>query len=64
MEAEELFELVIPGRGNVGNLEFAGEEGAFEFEAEEDVEVVSGFVGLDADGRIGGAIDGGEEVIE
>lgn len=63
-EAEELFELVIPGGGDVGDLEFAGEEGAFEFEAEEDVEVVGGFVGLNTDGGVGAAIDGGEEVIE
>ena len=63
-EAKEFFEGVIPSGGDVGHFELAGEEGAFEFEAEEDVKVVGGFIGLDADGRVGGAVDGREEVIE
>ena len=63
-EAEELFEGFVPGGGDVGDLEFAGEEGAFEFEAEEDVEVVGRFVGFDADAGVGGAIDSDEELVE
>ena len=63
-EPEEFFELIIPGGGDVGDFEFAGEQGAFELETEEDVEIVGGFIGLDADGGVGTTIDGGEEVIE
>lgn len=63
-EAEEFFEGFVPGGGDVGDLKFAGEEGAFELEAEEDVEVVGGFVGLDADGGVGGAVDADEELVE
>ncbi len=63
-ETEEFFELAVPGLGDVCDFEFAGEEGAFEFEAKEDVEVVSGFIGFDADGGVGAAVDGGEELIE
>lgn len=63
-EAEEFFELFIPGGGDVGHFEVSGKEGAFELEAEEDVKVVSGFVGFNADGRVGRAVDGREELIE
>ena len=35
-EAEEFFEGFVPGVGDVGDVEIAGEEGAFEFETEED----------------------------
>ena len=39
-EAEEFLEGVIPGVWDVGDQELAGEEGAFDLEAEENVEVV------------------------
>ena len=61
---KNFFELIIPSAGDVGDLEFAGEEGAFELETEKNMEVVGSFVGLDADGSIGGAVDGGEELVE
>ena len=63
-EAEEFFELVVPGVGDISDFEFTGEEGSLEFEAEENVEVVGGFISFDADGSVGGAVYGGEEVIE
>lgn len=63
-EAKELFELVIPGGRNPGDFEFAGEEGSLDFKAKKNVEVVGGFIGLDTDGGVGAAVDGGEEIIE
>jgi len=63
-EVEEFFEFVVPSIGDIGDLEFAGEEGALEFEAEKNMKVVGGFIGLDSDGGVGGAVYGGEEVIE
>ena len=63
-EAEEFFEGFVPGGGDVGDLEFAGEEGALELETEKDVEVVGGFVGLHADAGVGGSVDADEELVE
>jgi hypothetical protein len=63
-EAEEFFEFVIPCSGNICDFQGSCEEGAFEFEAEENVEIVSGFVSFDADWGISGTINSGEEFIE
>ena len=52
-------EEIIPGGGEVADLELTGDEGGFKLEAEQDMEVVGNLVGLDADEgafhRIGGA---------
>ena len=63
-ESEKGFEGIIPDAGNIGNFQLPGEEGALQFEAKEDVEIVGCFVGLHANGGVSGAIDGGEELIE
>jgi len=54
-EAEELFEEFVPSGGEVANGEIPFKELGFKFKAEKDVEIVSNFVGLDADE---GAFDG------
>ena len=62
--AEEFFEVGIPSGGDVFHFEVAVDELALEGEAEEDVEVVGGFVGFDADEGILRAVDGGEKGVE
>ena len=61
---EEVFEVTVPSGGHVFDLEVAVEELAFEGEAEEDVEVVGGFVGFDADEGVLRAVGSEEELVE
>lgn len=63
-ESEKGFEGIIPDAGNIGDFQFRGNEGALQFEAKQDVEIVGCFVGLHANGGVSGAIDGGEKLIE
>ena len=48
-EAEEFFEEFVPSGGEVANGEITFKELGFQFKAEKDVEIVSDFVGFDAD---------------
>jgi hypothetical protein len=54
-ETEEFFEEFVPSGGEVANGEITLKELGFQFKAEKDVEIVSDFVGFDADE---GALDG------
>ena len=53
---------VVPGDGEVGDGEIAGDEGLFEAEAEDDVGGVGHFVGVDADEAAADAAEEGCEV--
>ena len=48
-EAEEFFEEFVPRGGEVANGEITLKELGFQFKAEKNVEIVSDFVGFDAD---------------
>jgi hypothetical protein len=54
-EAEEFFEEFVPSGGEVANGEITLKQLGFKFKSEKDVEIVSDFVGFDADE---GALDG------
>jgi hypothetical protein len=54
-KAEEFFKEFVPRGGEVANGEITFKELGFQFKAEKDVEIVSDFVGFDADE---GALDG------
>ncbi len=62
-ESEEGLEAAVPLGGDIGEGELAGEDGAFQLEAEEDVQVVGDLVGLDADVAALGLVHRGVEVV-
>ena len=63
-DVEVLAVLLVPGGGGVGRRELAAQEGLFQLEANEDVQVVGRFVGLDADERRPHVVDGEVECVE
>ena len=63
-EAEEGFEFRIPRLRDVSHFQGPVEQASFDGETQENVQVVSGFVSLDADWGISGTINSGEEFIE
>jgi hypothetical protein len=63
-EAEVLAHLFVPRAGDVVWGEVAGEHGLLELEPEEDVEVVGGLVGVDADERGADVVDREDELVE
>lgn len=63
-QIEEGLELFAPGGGDIARGEVAGHEGLFEFEAEDDVEVVRRFVGFDANEGAFDIVEGEDPVVE
>jgi hypothetical protein len=57
-EAEEFFEELVPSGRKVANGEITLKELGFQFKAEKDMEIVSDFVGFDADERALDSIGG------
>ena len=64
LQPEELLEARIPGLGEVGDREPAGDELALELEAEDHVQPVARLVGVDADERAVRAVHGPVERFE
>ena len=62
-KAEEFFEEFVPSGGEVANGEITFKELGFQFKAEKDVEIVSDFVGFDADEGAFDSIGGTPAVI-
>ena len=62
-KAEEFFEEFVPRGGEVANGEITLKELGFQFKAEKDVEIVSDFVGFDADEGAFDSIGGTPAVI-
>ena len=56
-QAEHLLELLVPVSGNVADFELAFDEFHLDFEAQDNVQIISDLVGFDADKRRRDTID-------